>query len=87
MKCIDDDFKVDVKKKLIETLLSVKVWCILGVLILSSIFLVIDKITGTQWSTMNGGVISTIMAVREAFKVAKVRTPDETMGEERNLAI
>ena len=84
---LDNNFKIDVKKKLIETLLSVKVWCILGVLISSSIFLAIDKLSGAQWATMNGSVISTIMAVREAFKVAKVRTPDETIGKEENILI
>jgi len=84
---LEDNFKKNVKKKLIETLLSVKVWCLLGILTTSSVFLAIDKLTGTQWATMNGSVISTIMAVREAFKVAKIRTPDTVIGKERDIII
>ncbi|KKL53898.1 hypothetical protein LCGC14_2270830 [marine sediment metagenome] len=35
-------------------------------------------IDGTMWVASNGGIISTVIACREAFKVAKVKSDDDT---------
>jgi len=82
---LSDEFKANVKEKLVATLISVKVWVIFVVLALSSIFLCVGLINGKVWAAVNGGIISTVFAMREAFKVAKVRTPDEVVGIERKI--
>jgi hypothetical protein len=64
--------------KLIENLLSVKVWIIASFLIVSTKLLLIGLIDGTVWASVNGGVISSVLAVREALKVAKVKSDDDT---------
>ena len=72
------EFNELAKQKFVENLLSVKVWIVFSVLILSSLFLYLGLLTGAVWGSVNGGVISTICALREAFKVARVRSTDDT---------
>lgn len=75
---IDDRFVVNSKKKLIENLLSVKVWSILFILLISTILVFTGHLTGDTWATVNAGVIATVMGVREAFKIAKVHETHDT---------
>jgi len=82
-----EEFKKMVFEKIIENVISVKVWIIFSILISSSIFLGIGLLDGYVWASVNGGVISTIVALREAFKVAKIRTPDSVMGDEKDMVI
>ena len=64
--------------KLIETILSVKVWTIAAFLSVSTVALYNGKIDGTTWSAVNGGIISAVFAMREAFKVAKVKSDKDS---------
>ncbi len=75
---MDKKFWIKVVKKAVENLISVKVWIMFSYLIVSTILLVYGFIDGTMWVASNGGIISTVMAVREAFKVAKVKSEDDT---------
>jgi len=65
-------------QKLVENLLSVKVWVIFALLGVSTKLVLIGLMTGTEWAAVNGGVISTVFALREAFKVAKVKSDDDS---------
>ena len=66
-------FWKSVGAKLIENLISVKVWTIFVLMVISTVLVWHDKISGDIWAAVNGGVISTVFALREGFKVAKVR--------------
>jgi len=71
-------FWINVGKKVIETIISVKVWIIFSLLIISTYLLINGFLDGKTWAAINGGVISTIVGLREAFKVAKVKSEDDT---------
>lgn len=75
---LGSDFWKSVIRKLVETFISVKVWTIFGVLGLSTHLLVNKFISGGEWGMLNGGVISTVFAMREYFKVEKVRSEDDS---------
>lgn len=70
-------------QKLIENMLSVKVWILGGGIILSSVM--VWHIAGLEevepetlvslfsdWCAYNGGVVTAVLGLREAFKVAKL---------------
>lgn len=59
--------------KLVENLLSIKVWTIFALLIVSSLLVWFDKMSGDTYAALNGGVISTVYALRESFKITKVK--------------
>ncbi len=71
-------FWLGVIKKLIETVISVKVIVISTVLIISTEFVYTGLMTGAEWGMVNGGVISTVFTLREAFKISKVKSEDDT---------
>ncbi len=80
-----DDFKTRAKQKFIENLVSVKVWIVFGALLLSSFFLWQGLIADidfkgifTVWASFNGGVITTVCALREVFKVSKIKSKDDS---------
>jgi len=75
---MDKVFWVKAGKKLIENLLSVKVWIMFSFLFVSTILLIKGSLDGTAWAATNGGIISTVTAMREAFKVSKVKSEDDT---------
>jgi hypothetical protein len=60
-------------RKLAENFLSVKVWTIFVLLYVSAYLCFEGKMTGGEFATLNAGVISTVYALREAFKVEKIR--------------
>lgn len=70
---VANKFTSNAKKKLIENLLSVKVWVIVLILITSTILVVFNYLSGDAWATVNAGIVATVIGCREAFKVAKVR--------------
>lgn len=72
------NFKTKALRKLVENLLSVKVWFVLSVLGISTAMVLIGKLTGDVWSAVNGGVISTICTMREGFKIAKIQNEENT---------
>jgi len=75
---MDKVFWTRAGKKLVENLLSVKVWIIAAFLIVSTKLLIMGLLTGVVWGSVNGGVISSVLAVREALKVAKVKSEEDT---------
>jgi hypothetical protein len=70
-------------RKILETLLSVKVWIIFGVLWLSTWLLTHvgvngqSYINGQVWGTVNASVISVVVALREGFKISRIRKQNE----------
>lgn len=58
-----------IKRRAIENLLSVKVWCIF----IATGLLCFSFLTGMEYSI----VISTILAAREVFKVSKIKWGDK----------
>lgn len=63
--------------KLIENVLSVKVWVLLLTMGLSFILCWSGKMTGAEFAGLNGGVVSTVFALREGFKVSKIKHTDD----------
>ena len=60
-------------EKLLENLISVKVWTIFILLGVTTFLCYFGKISGGEFITLNGGVITTVYALREGFKVAKIK--------------
>ena len=60
-------------EKFIENILSVKVWVIFALVFITTIMVWTGKMNGDVFAAVNGGVISTVFGLREAFKVAKVK--------------
>ena len=52
---------------------SVKVLTIFIVFFVSTKMLMLGFVDGSTWAAMNGGIISTVYAMREVFKVQKIR--------------
>lgn len=75
---MDKKFWTKVGIKLVENVISVKVWIIAAFLIVSTKLLIMGLLTGVVWASVNGGIISSVLAVREALKVAKVKSEDST---------
>ena len=80
-------FKTRCFRKFVENVLSVKVWVIFSVMTLSSVFLCVGLLSGEVFAALNGGTISTIFALRESFKIARIHTPDEIIGEDKDLFV
>ncbi len=84
---METTFKTRAWRKFVENILSVKVWIIFALLGTSSIFLAVGLMPAAIWASVNGGVISTVCAMREAVKIAKIKTPDEIIGKEKDLMV
>ncbi len=75
---MDKKFWADTGKKIIEIFISVKVLTIAALLITSTKLVMLNLMTGGEWAAVNGGVISTVYALREGFKIAKVKSDDDS---------
>ena len=75
---MDKKFWTRVGIKLVENLISVKVWIIFTFLAVSTYLLMAGLLTAVIWGSVNGGIISSVLAVREAMKVAKIKSSDDT---------
>ena len=71
--------------KLVENLVSVKVWTIFVLLGVTTFLCYVGKLTGGEFIAINGGVITTVYALREGFKVAKINRLNN--GEAKNINI
>lgn len=60
-------------RKFIENILSVKVWIIFTLFFLSAHLVLEGHMTGDAFAAVNGGVISTVLAIREGIKVTKIQ--------------
>jgi hypothetical protein len=67
-------------RKLVTNVISIKVWVIAAVMIVSTYLCIEAKMTGGEWAAINGGVISTITALREGFKVVSVKMNGSNKG-------
>jgi len=65
---------IQVGKRVIDLCLSVKVLTIAALLIISTFALFRGFMDGVTWATLNGGLITAVIAVREGFKVARIRS-------------
>lgn len=67
-------------QKLIENCLSIKVWVLMGNAVISALLVWKLHTDGnvaemfSDWCAFNGGVVTAIIGMREAFKVAKVKS-------------
>lgn len=67
------NYWISVGKRVIDLCLSVKVLTIAALLTISTVALFNGFMYGTTWAALNGGLITAVIAVREGFKVAKIR--------------
>lgn len=85
-------------QKLVENLLSVKVWILGGGLIISSIM--VWHIAGLEevkaetlvslfadWCAYNGGTVVSVIGLREAFKVAKIKNGNSEEKKKDNVMV
>lgn len=63
----------EVLMKIIDNLLSVKVWVIIGVLSLSAKMVYDGQLTGGEFTTLNTTLTAIAVGMREVFKVNKIR--------------
>ncbi len=75
---MDKQYWIRVGKKIVENLISVKVWIMFSFLVVSTYLLMTGFLTALIWGSVNGGIISSVLAVREAMKVAKIKSNDST---------
>ncbi len=69
-------------QKVIENLISIKVWILVSVITISSFALWDNLITAQVWSSMISGMVVTVFGLREGFKVAKIKALNE--GDNKN---
>jgi hypothetical protein len=60
-------------EKLAENFLSVKVWTIFVFMYVSAYLCFTGHMSGTDFATSNGSIISVVYALRESFKTIKIR--------------
>jgi hypothetical protein len=60
-------------EKLTENFLSVKVWTIFAFMYISAYLCYTGHMTGTDFATANGSIISVVYAMREVFKTVKIK--------------
>lgn len=77
MEILNKKFWDGVLVKLIETSISVKVWTIFSVLLISTFLLINGYISDTIWGSVNSGIIATVFALRESFKIARVNIKEK----------
>ena len=65
---------IAVGKRIIDLCLSFKVLISVSIIVISSIALFYKVMDGVTWATLNGSFITAVVAVREGFKVAKIRS-------------
>ena len=73
MKILDIEFWDGVMCKIVESVVSVKVATIIAFMTISTLLLVNGYITGNYWAGGNAGIISTVFALREGFKISKIK--------------
>ena len=78
-------FKKLVWRKMVENIISVKVWVIFTIILVSSIMVFMGFMSAPIFASMNGGIISTVFAMREVFKVAKIKQVSEE--EAKDMAV
>ena len=72
-KFFSTEYVREVAMKIVDNLLSVKVWIIIGIFALTTKLLIGDHINGGEFVTINVSLTGIAVAMREVFKVNKVR--------------
>lgn len=67
------EYMFNVLDKVIANITSVKVWILGATLLVSTIILYDGHISGGEWVGINTSITTTIVGMREIFKVEKVR--------------
>lgn len=65
--------------KIVESLISVKVWGLIAITVLSSMFLVKGYLDGGNWVAINGTIYGIIYGMREIFKISRIKVFDEAV--------
>ena len=68
-----ENYWVKLFEKLIDTFTSVKVLTMMFTCIISTILLFKGLVSGSDWTKINATVVSVVMALREGFKVTRVK--------------
>lgn len=79
-------FAISAVQKFVENCLSIKVWVIFGFMFISLYLVYIGKMTGVDFATSNGSVISIVLSIREGIKIAKIREIRKTNGDPEKAA-
>lgn len=66
------EYWIEVGKRIIDMVLSVKVLCVISLITISTIALFTGKMDGTIWATFNGSFITAVVATREVFKIYRI---------------
>lgn len=72
-------------KKIVETIISVKVLTIAALMVVSSTMLWHGKMTGGEWAAANAGVISTVFALREGFKIVRLKKGSKGGNDKKDI--
>jgi len=72
-KLLSKEYLFAVFTKLVDNLLSVKVWVIIGVLALTAKMVYDQQLSGGEFVTINTSLTSIAIGMREVFKVNRVR--------------
>lgn len=76
-KPANEGYWLSVGKKILETFISVKVWTISTVFIVSVIMVYDGVLAGGSFATLNASIISVVYALREGFKTTRLREEEE----------
>jgi len=79
------DFWIEALKKVVENFISVKACVIFTYLFISAILLWYGKMESTDFATSNGAIISVVFALREGFKVAKIKRTNSEEAKEKMM--
>jgi len=69
--------------KVTESLISVKVWGLVAITTLSSVFLVKGYINGDNWVMINSSVYGIIYGMREIFKMSRIKIFEESIKDKK----
>lgn len=78
------EFWIDVFVKIIRTLISVKVWGLIGVPAFSTVLLIKGYLDSADWTTVNTTTISVIYGMREFFKISNLESTEKVVNYERS---
>jgi len=85
---MNKEYWVAVGKRIIDIILSVKVLTLTAIIVISSAALWTGKMTGTEWASLNGMLISAVIAIREGFKVSRIKAiANGTISEEEKTKV
>lgn len=76
----DKNYWIGAGTKLVDTLISVKVWGLISILTVSTWMLNQGLISGGEWTTVNTTIFGIIYGMREIFKISRVSSYMENLN-------